>query len=302
MTENADGILSGRRVVIFGCGYVGSEFARQAVSRGLRVTALTRNEAKAAALRADGVDVHIADLAGDAWHGRIEGSFDFALNCVSSGGGGIESYRRSYRAGMASVLAWARSAGGVGTFVYTSSTSVYPQGDGAVVDESSATDNLNERPRILLEAENLLATAPPTAVRRWFGLRLAGIYGPGRSHLLDQVRSGEIAGRAGHRLNLAHRDDIVSAVWAGFGAPSGIANEVLNVADDAPTPKGEVAAWLATRLQLPPPRFTGEPLGGRRAITPDRLIANGKIKRALGWRPQFPTFREGYEKILSHWP
>jgi len=54
MADDAHGNISGKRLVIFGCGYVGSEVAREAISRGLRVAALTRNESKAAALRSAG--------------------------------------------------------------------------------------------------------------------------------------------------------------------------------------------------------------------------------------------------------
>ena len=47
------------------------------------------------------------------------------------------------------------------------------------------------------------------------------------------------------------------------------------------------------------PPFNGEAASGRRAVTPDRVIANGKIKHALGWQPEFPTFREGYAGSLE---
>jgi nucleoside-diphosphate-sugar epimerase len=295
MTADADGKFSGKRLAILGCGYVGTEVARQAVAQRMKVTALTRNPAKAAVLRAEGVECVVADLADRDWHTTIAAGAELVLNCVSSGGGGFESYERSYLRGMESVLAWARTHAGAATLVYTSSTSVYPQGGGAIVDESAALDRGEGRAKVLVETEELLATAP-----RWFALRLAGIYGPGRSHLVEQVRAGEIAGRGEHRLNLAHRDDIVTAIWAAFGAGRETAGGVFNVADDGPAPKSEVAAWLATRLGVPPPRFTGEPATGRRRVTPDRVIANGKIKAVLGWRPQYPTFREGYEKILSH--
>jgi nucleoside-diphosphate-sugar epimerase len=303
MNADADGIFSGKRLVIFGCGYVGAEVARQAVARGVRATALTRNAAKAEVLRAEGVEAIVADLASDEWHGRIAGGADFVLNCVSSGGGGVEGYVQSYLRGTESILAWARETGKTGTLVYTSSTSVYPQGGGATIDETAATDRINVRPKVLVETEDLVGTAGEARSRpaagRWFVLRLAGIYGPGRSHLLEQVRTGEVAGHGAHRLNLAHRDDIAAAIWAAFGAPGAVRNGIFNVADDGPTPKGEVVAWLASRLGVPPPRFTGEPMTGRRAITPDRAISNAKIKRELGWRPRFPTFREGYEKMLS---
>jgi nucleoside-diphosphate-sugar epimerase len=293
MTADAHGNVAGKRLVILGCGYVGAEMARQAVARGLRVTALTRNPAKAAALAAAGVDAVVADLTHESWHGRIAGGADFALNCVSSGGGGIEAYRRSYADGMRSVLEWTGKMGAPATLVYTSSTSVYPQGGGARVDESAVTEGGHDRAAILLEAESLFMRATGAARRR-FVLRLAGIYGPGRHHLVEQVRAGEVSGRADGHLNLIHRDDVVAAVWAAFAAPEPVADGTFNVADDGAATRGEIVAWLSDRLGVPRPRFTGQPVGARRAVTPDRIIDNGRIKRELGWQPLFRTFREGY--------
>ncbi len=291
-------LLEGRRLVIFGCGYIGSAVARTAAARGAKVTALTRNLENGAALRAEGIAVVVGDLAGEEWHAQIPGKADFVLNCVSSGGGGLDGYRRSYVDGMASVIAWARRQGPAGTMVYTGSTSVYSQGGGVAVDESTLTHGGGERAELLLQAEDLLRAAEG-ARRRWFVLRLAGIYGPGRHHVLDQVRAGEVAGVGGNRLNLAHRDDIVSAIVMCLTAPAELASDIFNVADDDPAPKRDVVAWLATTMGLPAPRFTGEASTMGRAVTPDRIILNAKLKVRLGWRPTYPTFREGYASFLS---
>lgn len=297
MRSDAHGNFSGQRLVIFGCGYVGAAVGRQALARGLRVTALTRNVAKATALRDQGMDVVEADLAGEAWHERIAGAPDFVLNSVSGGGAGLDGYRHSYVGGMQSIAGWAARRGRAGTVVYTSSTAVYPQNGGATVDESAEPGG-SERGTLLLAAENLLTRAAGSW-DRWFILRLAGIYGPGRHHLLTQVRAGRIAGLGGHRLNLAHRDDIVAAIWACFLAPRDVPSQVFNVADDGAAPKAEVAQWLADRVGVPAPEFTGEPAAGRRAITPDRVISNTRIKSVLGWRPAYPTYRDGYATLLS---
>ena len=125
--------LSGKRLVIFGCGYIGSAVAEAALAAGARVEALTRNPGKAATLRALGLArVTVADLASADWHAQVETSPDFVVNTVSSGG--PESYRRSYVGGMQSILAWTSAvATPVGTIVYTSSTAVYPQGGGRTV-------------------------------------------------------------------------------------------------------------------------------------------------------------------------
>lgn len=286
-----------QHLVIFGAGYVGGAVARQALARGLRVTALTRNPDKARALAEAGASIIVDDLAADSWHARLPEGADFVLDCVSSGGGGPEGYRHSYVEGMKSVLAWA-SRVPVGTLVYTSSTSVYPQDGGVRVDEDASIDATRADGNPLVEAEDRLLAS---TVGRRFVLRLAGIYGPGRHYLVDQLRdgSGEVAGRGDHRLNLIHRDDIAGAIWAAFDAPAEVVGGVFNVTDDGAATKSEVAAFIAGKLGLPAPRFTGEPAQGRRRITPDRVIANNRIKRVLGWRPLYPTFREGYAAILG---
>ena len=297
MSADAHGNIAGKRLIIFGCGYVGTAVAREAVARGMKVTALTRNVAKAAALEAEGVESVVADLASHEWHSRVPGSPELVLNCVSSGGGGLENYQRSYVQGMCSVLEWARERGASGTFIYTGSTSVYPQDGGVRVDEAASTENPSERAGVLLAAEHLLR-ASRGACQRWFILRLAGIYGPGRHHLIEQVRVGEVVGRADCHLNLIHRDDICAAIFAAFTSSPEIANEIFNVADDGAAPKGELMTWLAAQMRLTNPRFIGLQMEGRRPVTPDRIISNARIKRLLGWLPRYPSYREGYAAIL----
>lgn len=297
-----------RRLAIFGCGYIGGAVAAAALARGWRVTALTRNAARAAELRARGVETVVADLAGGAWHDAVPREQDFVLDSVSSGGGGLGGYRHSYVEGMRSILAWAQD-GCPATFVYTGSTSVYPQGGGETVTEVSPVGGGSEAAAPLLETEELVRGS--RRFERWFILRLAGIYGPGRHYLLDQLRAGAtlFPGTGAHRLNLAHRDDIVAAIFACFEAPPAVRGEVFNVADGSPTPKGDVAAWLAGRLGVAAPQFAHDlprplPRGegvvrGRSGPVPDRVVSNTKLQTGLGWRPRFASFRDGYEQIFA---
>ena len=286
-----------KHLVVFGAGYVGGELARQGLTRGMRVTALTRNPEKAEQMREKGIQVVEADLASHDWHHQITGDVDFVLNSVSSGGGGVEGYQHSYVEGMRSVVTWAKSRE-INTFVYTGSTSVYPQDYGAEVTESADTGTENERTARLLHAEKIARESGDFT--RWFILRLSGIYGPNRHHVLNQIRAGgPLAGRSDHRLNLIHRDDICRAIWSVFAAPSELRNEVFNVSDDSAVTKCELVEWLASRLQLPCPVFDPKLPSVRRRIVPDRVIVNRKLKETVGWRPQYPDYRAGYEAILT---
>jgi nucleoside-diphosphate-sugar epimerase len=290
---------AGRRLAVFGAGYVGGAVARLARTAGLQAYALTRNPVTASALAAAGVEVVVDDLSGAGWHARMPRAADFILDAVGSGGGGPEGYRRSYVAGARSVVAWGATTPrpGPGHLIYTSSTSVYAQGAGARVDESSPTEPVEEVGRLILESEGV--------VRTWTGpwtvLRLAGIYGPARHLLLDQLRAGvaELAGRGEHRLNLVHRDDIIRALVAAWRAPERAAGQTYTLADGQPETRAAVAAWLAARLGRAPPEFAAEAVSARRRQVPDRIVASDRIQHELGWRPRYPSFREGYAALLE---
>lgn len=293
-----DGVKTAQRLLVLGAGYVGEGVCRRAVASGVETTALTRNPATAQRLSALGVRTVVADLAGHDWHADVPAASTQVVVCVSSGGGGVEGYRHSYLQGMESVVAWGRSRSATGTLVYTSSTSVYPQGDGARVDETAPTQPpTSERAGILLRSEETARAWPGRA----FVLRLTGIYGPGRHHLLDQLRAGEtvLAGRGDHRLNLIHRDDIVEAVWLALTAPAAIPGQAFNVTDDDPVSKDVCVRWLCARLDRAPPVFSGQAAEGRQRVTPDRVIDNLRIKRVLGWCPRFSSFRDGYRALLE---
>ena len=295
--------LERKHLIIFGCGYLGSALALKAHSAGMKVTALTRSQSRADTLRAIGIHrVVLADIHESDWQKELPTGADFAVNCLSSGGGDLASYRRTYLDGMRRILAWAvADVGPIGTMVYTGSTGVYPQSRGEAVDETASLDSADVRSEVLREAEDLLRQ-PCTGLGRWFILRLAGIYGPERHHLLDQLR-GEVStlpGSGVHRMNMAHRDDIVSAILACFTAPTEVRNEIFNVADGAPAAKAEVVRWLCSQLGRTEPVFTSEGGAGKRPNGPaDRIILSRKLSERLGWRPAYPTYRDGYARLFA---
>ena len=290
-------------VMIFGCGYVGTALLRRLRAAGVAVGALTRNPDKVAALRGLGAAPVIeAELDDRGWHGDLAGDFGAVVNCVSSAGGGLDGYRKSYVEGQKSVLAWARERR-VGQFVLTGSTSVYPQGGGAVVDESAPTDGAPDTGRLVLASERLLREAGD-AFGAWHILRLCGIYGPGRHYLLDQLRAGVTVfpGSGAHTLNTIHRDDIADALYLVLAKGGPDNSGIYNLADDRGAPKREVVRWLAAQIGAPPPDFDPDRvsprLRRRGGPMPDRRIANDRFKTVFGWRPRYPDFREGYAAIF----
>jgi nucleoside-diphosphate-sugar epimerase len=265
----------------------------------MHIHAVTRNSETAWRLRRSGIRVIEALLQDDVWHSSVPKKPAYAVNCVGSSDRTIEGYRRSYVEGMRSITKWA-AHGPPGVFVYTSSTSVYGSASGSV-DEDTVPADLSSKNRILVEAEKRVSDG--SISQRWFILRLAGLYGPGRHRLLDRVRAKDpdLAKETDRNLNAIHRDDACRAIFACLEAGPEVAPQVFNLTDDGAARRAEVIDWLTNRTlgEDPPGNRQRTNEGGLDRRVPDRLVSNKRIREVLGWQPTYPGFRAGYEAILK---
>src|SRR3954471_19705981 len=129
------------RALIIGCGYVGLPLGAELARQGHEVFGLRRNASSRGELEAAGIKPLFADITRPEELKKLPRNFDWVVNCVASGGGGVEDYRRIYLEGTRNLVEWI-APGGTGTFrfVYTSSTSVYGQNDGSIVNETSPAE------------------------------------------------------------------------------------------------------------------------------------------------------------------
>jgi nucleoside-diphosphate-sugar epimerase len=256
------------QMLIFGLGYTAKVLAARLHGEGWTVRATGR----------DG-DLDFADRAG------VESALAGATHVLSS--------VPPDPAGGDPVLA-AHGAGLAGKWIgYLSSTGVYGDTAGAWVDETAP---IGAGRRTARSEADLAWQAAGAHV-----FRLPGIYGPNRSPL-DRVASG-----AAHRIDLpgqvfsrVHVADIVSGVIAGFDAPVG----VYNLADDLPVSQNAVIEEACRLLgRDPPPLLSLEQANlsamARAFYAENRRVANGKARRALGWRPAFPTYVEGLRALSA---
>ena len=291
-------------VMIFGCGYIGTALAKVLLGNGVRVGALTRNQSQAELLRSLGAkEVLQCDLHDANWPNYLQLPYQSAVNCVSSAGGGLLGYRQSYVDGQKVILDWANTQK-LNNFIYTSSTSVYPQSGGVVVTEQMSTQDCSESALLLLESERLIQEQQ-SLFQKHYIFRLAGIYGPKRHYLLDQLKAGSsiIAGRGDYHLNLIHCNDAVNALLIALSSEKNVESGIFNLSDGNPSFKHELVSYLASKLGLKQPVFdpssTSLRVRHREGSMPDRIIANNKLIESFGWQPIFPEFRSGYEAILS---
>jgi nucleoside-diphosphate-sugar epimerase len=286
------------KIAVLGCGYVGAEFARQARAAGHGVLGVVRSEASRDKLRAEGIAAEVFDIQAGDW-AQLPNQFDAVVYAASTGGGGPEAYALAYDVGVKRALAWAKGVG-ARCFIFTSSTGVYRQDDGGKVDEMSPVGGAPTADAIL-GGEHAVLSAGFAKARV---LRFGGLYGPGRHHLVDQLRRGDnvIGGRVDHFINYLHRDDAASSILAAIvGGPVGAS--VYNVCDGNPVTKEALAKWIAVRLGQPDPVFDpAAPAGPRVAkggrTQPNRIVLTGRIAAELAWKPRFPDVFAGLSELF----
>ncbi len=276
------------RVLIAGCGYVGEATANQFHAHGWEVEGWTGSAESAAKLSERPYSVRAVDVGNSAAVASRAGDFNVVIQCVSSGGGDEDQYRRLYLGGAANL----RAAFPEATVLLTSSTSVYAQTDGSVVDETSAAEPRHTKGKILRETEDLVRDAGGIV------LRVAGIHGPGRSAIVTKFLRGEtIAGAPARFINQIHRDDIVTAMLLLAQRREEWRGEIFNVVADQPITGSDAYAWLSPRLRKPVP-VASENAPSKRGES-NKRVSNHKL-RTLGWTPRYPTFETAMsESILA---
>ena len=284
-----------KKITILGCGYLGRALAECSMKIGWEVTSFTRNPETAECLSQIGVQkVVVGNLQDSDWHTNLDPEQDYVVNCVGASAPSPEGYRLSYVQGLRSIKKWLKDDRKT-KVIFTSSTSVYPQTDGELVDESSTNEGVSERGEILLEAEKVCLELNAEQ-RRSFVLRLAGLYGPGRHLLIDKVKRGEQLTGSGNRiLNLIHRDDAVQAIIEILKHEDPITPGVFNVSDNEWATRNEIVEWIAKHLKLPSPGFQNH----RPDSSPNRKVSSERIRKETGWSPVYSSFRQAYEEMLA---
>ena len=278
------------RVLIAGCGYVGSALGDLLVGRGDVVWGLRR--------RVPGLSARIraveADLGIPSTLSELPRDLDYVVFAASPGGSEDLLYRRCYVEGLRNLLdALVERDQYPKRILLASSTAVYGQDAGEEVDETSATEPTHFSGVRLLEAERLLANGPfPATV-----VRFGGIYGPRRTRMIDGVRAGRAHYRAEppQYTNRIHRDDC-AGVFAHLMDREDAPPVVLGVDDEA-APERVVLEWIAGVLgtQAPRPAEDAVPEPARRG---NKRCRNALL-RATGYEFRYPTFREGYAKLIE---
>ena len=282
------------RLFCFGLGYTALALARRLIAEGWSIAGTTRTAERRARLAAEGFDVHLFDrdrpLPDPA--AALAGTTHLLTSIPpdESGDPVLDHHLADLR--RCATLRW------VG---YLGTTGVYGDRGGAWVSEAdAAAPNMTRTRRRAAAEAGWMASELPVHI-----FRLAGIYGPGPGrNALEAVRAGTARRivKPGQVFGRVHVDDIVQVLCASMARPN--PGAVYNVADDEPAPPQDVIAFACELLRVtPPPEVPYDeaelsPMA-RSFYADNRRIANARIKRELGGRLRYPTYREGLRAILE---
>lgn len=291
-------MASTARYLVAGCGYVGLRLARTLLSRG-PTFGLASTDESARRITAFGIDA-VAWNLDDASQGVPKGfgspSVVFYLVPPPTSGVADPRVKRFL----------ARLPAPPARFVYMSTTGVYGDAGGALVDEDTPTNPGNERSARRVDAENAVRTWCSRNGVAWTILRVPGIYGPGRLPL-ERLRRREPMIRhseAGFSSRI-HVDDLVNACVLAAGTPRA-ADRIYNVTDGNPASMTEYFERVAMLAGLPAPELISREAAVRvlspglmSYLSESRRVDSKRIRDELGFAPRFGDLRLG---ILSSLP
>ncbi|MFO0698198.1 MAG: NAD(P)-dependent oxidoreductase [Nitrospira sp.] len=299
------------RIFIAGAtGVIGRRVVPRLVAIGHHVSAVGRTPEKCAALERMGAVAAQVDLFdGDRVRQAVIGH-DVVINLTTS----IPTSSRIFFRGawrendrirriVSSNLATASQAVGVRRFIQESFAPVYPDRGDEWIGEHTPLQPVSYN-QSLLDAEDAV-----TRFRAGGGtgvvLRFAFFYGADSAFTRDAfqyIRRGwaPVLGPTTAFMSSLSHDDAATAVVAALSAESG----VYNVADNEPVRRREYVGSLTSTLGIAPPKFPPAflarligPLG--KLLSRSIRVSNRKLRAATGWKPMYPSVREGWRVIAE---
>ncbi len=291
-----------KRLLIIGCGDVGLRVAALLRTR-CRIFALTRDAQRRAGLRDHGLTPLTGDLDQPATLDVLAGLAHDVIHLAPPPAAGIADTRTAHL-----IAALGRGRSLPQHFVYISTSGVYGDCRGALVDETSPLRPLTDRARRRADAERRLREWGARTGVRVSILRVPGIYAADRLPVARIERgTPALLPQDDSYVNHVHADDLAQMVVAALHR--GQANRSYNASDDAPQKMGDYFDLVADRFSLPrPPRVAR---AEARAVLPETLysfmnesrrLTNRRVKQELRVRLRYPTVHEGIAAALPEQP
>lgn len=288
-----------QRLLIVGSGDVARRILPR-IAKRFQVYALVRDAASASVWRKAGAVPLQADLDDRGSLDRLAGLADAVLHLAPPPGGGeTDSRTRNLLAALAKTKSLPRR------LIYVSTTGVYGDCGGALIDETRRTRPESARAGRRVDAEQRLRAFGRRTTVTISLLRAPGIYAADRLPVERlQARLPALLDQEDAFSNHIHAEDLALACLAALR--HGRANRAYNVVDDSKLKMGDYFDRVADALGLArPPRVSRAEAG--RILSPvqlsfmreSRRIGNRRLKTELKLRLQFPTVDDGLGALLE---
>lgn len=270
-------------VLIAGCGDVGNILAASLLQDGHVVYGLKRDTSTLP----DGVQAIQADLTNPDTLTNIPKEIDRLVYMPTPPSRDQAGYEAIFIQGWKNV--WASLKQPPDRSLLVSSTAVFGQSEGGVVNEQTQPEPTGFNGKILLKMEQLAAACTDNLVV----VRFSGIYGPGRESLLRLSLSKglEIQRSPPYFTNRIHRDDAAAVLkhLLQIDQP-----EFLYLAsDNQPAPRYDVVKWLAGMQDSAAPiGLNAQHASCGKRVDNQRLLDSGFVM-------SYPDYRAGYAAVLK---
>jgi nucleoside-diphosphate-sugar epimerase len=305
------------RILLAGAsGAIGMPLARQLLAHGHQVLGLTRSQAGAGRLAGLGVTPVVADaLDPDALLRAVDGmAADAVIHELTAlrkpplrhSGMALTDLLRTQ--GTTNLLAAAEVLGAK-RFVTQSIILGYgfcDHGDRMLTEQDPfgvpAGNKFDPHVAAMRSAEQQAFTAP-----EGIAVRYGVLYGGDAEQMRSMLSRRAVPVARGGLLGWVHHQDAAAATVAAL--EHGRAGEAYNVVDDRPATWQEVFTAMAAAFGAPPPRRLpgwmlqiAAPYVVSVVIGTSMRVSNSKATTELGWRPAFPSYREGIQAMAGLTP
>ena len=272
------------RLLVIGCGDVGMRLLPLVRAR-FRVFAVTSNPQRCAELRAAGAVPIVANLDQQASLARLARLAPLIVHLAPPQAAGLHDLRTRR---LAAILPEGAR------MVYVSTSGVYGDCGGALVDETRPVAPHNARARRRVDAETVLRAWAARRGARLAILRVPGIYARERLPLtrLEQGTPALLAHQDVY-TNHIHADDLARIV--ALALFRGLPGRIYNAVDNTHMKMGDYFDTVADAFDMArPPRVAREQL--ETSVSPmllsfmseSRRLANTRMRKELGVKLRYP--------------
>lgn len=267
------------KILIIGCGFFGSRIGLKLANKNYNVIGVKRSisniPSEITAISCDIVNNNLKILPLEV---------DYIIYCPTPDSYNLNEYNNTYVIGLKNIL---NNITIRKKFIFISSTSVYGQLNGEMVNESSTTKPNSFSGKSILQAENTLSKY----IDNYLVARFSGIYGRYKNFTIDKVTKNNIKEIKAY-TNRIHIDDCVGSILHLMFLDN-LKHKIFICSDSKPVLNIELYEFLAKKLGVDLIyNESDKPLRGNKRCSNIRLLDSG-------YKFKYEDYISGYSQYFN---